>query len=99
MSTVLLSQPHTSNVLKAVHEYPRKMGIKFHKIFIHVHVPYHPGGGGGGVFSPKFLLGVCGSFHENLTRFQTKISEVPNPISDLNLKSTSILPQIIQVCI
>ena len=84
MPIALLVQPHTSNFLKALHECPRKMGIKFLKISIHVHIPYHPVGMGG-EYSPKFLLGVCGSFHENLTHFQTKISEVPNFKPDLKI--------------
>ena len=46
MPIALLVQPHTSNFLKALHECPQKMGIKFLKISIHLHVPYYPGGGG-----------------------------------------------------
>ena len=42
-----------------------------------------PGGGGGGVYSWKFLVGVCHMVLKILTLFQTKKCHFPHPFSDL----------------
>ena len=41
------------------------------------------GVGGGGGYSQKNWVGVCGSLPKTLSLFQTKICEFPYPISDL----------------
>ena len=42
--------------------------------------------GGGGTFQ-KNWVGVCGTFPETFTLFQTKICDFPYPISDLMIKA------------
>ena len=39
--------------------------------------------GGGGVYSPKFCVGVCCTVLKTLTQFQTKIDDFSDPFSDL----------------
>ena len=45
----------------------------------------YPGGGGG--YSQKNWVGVCGSLLKTLTLFMTKICDIPYPIYDLTYKS------------
>ena len=44
-------------------------------------------GGGGGGYSKKNWVGVCGRLPKTLTLFMTKIYEIPYSIYDLTLKS------------
>ena len=55
-------------------------------------IPYirfisHADPGGGGGYSQKNWVGVCGPLPKTLTLFMTKTYEIPYPIYDLTLKS------------
>ena len=45
---------------------------------------------GGGGYSQKNWVGVCGPLPKTLTLFMTKTCEIPYPIYDLTLKSNPV---------
>ena len=47
--------------------------------------------GGGGGYSQKNLVGVCGPLPETLTLFMTKICDIPYPIFELTKNSKANL--------
>ena len=49
------------------------------------------GGGGGGVYSQKNWVGVCGPLPKNHILFMTKICDIPYPIYDLTKNSKPYL--------
>ena len=53
-------------------------GTKFH-----LHIGWRKTGGGG--YSQKIWIGVCGPLPKTLTPFMTKICDFPYPIYDLTL--------------
>ena len=56
-----------------------------------IRVPGFPGSRGGGGYSQKNWVGLCGLLPKTLTLFMTKICDIPYPIYDLTKNSKSNL--------
>ena len=54
-------------------------------------------GEGGGGYSQKNWVGVCGPLPKTLTLFMTKTCEIPYPIYDLTLKSKPSSDQTVNI--